>query len=120
MADLGTIGNPAVVIGGGITDGEYVRVNPTYFGANLADMRPNLSGRIQGVVTENSIPVPGARVLLYWRPSGQLVGTSFTDGDGYYEFAGLIPDPGVYAVVVQDKAGGTQYNDQIKSLTTPG
>lgn len=122
MADLGAVAKDGTALGGmaGLFLGCIIRTNPAYAGSGLGDMSTATGGRIQGVVTENSVPIKDCIVLLYYRPSGVLIGRKRTDADGYYEFNGLIPTPNLYSVVVQDLAGGTQYNDQIKSLTTPG
>lgn len=71
-------------------------------------------------MTEAGVPLKDATVLLYWRPTGLLCGRTYTDVNGAYTFSGLIAASNNYVVVLQDKEGGTIYNDVIRSLLTPG
>lgn len=113
MADLGAVGYEVVHAPAAHTLPFYAQPGPP----NSA--YPNQSGIIRGTVTELGTPVQGVKVLLYFRPTGILIGRTWTDADGFYEFTNLIPDA-LYSVVAQDVAGGTQYNDQIKAIITPG
>jgi hypothetical protein len=71
-------------------------------------------------MTEAGVPLNNANVLLYWRPSGLLCGRTSTNANGVYTFSGLVAASNNYVVVLQDKEGGTVYNDVIRSLLTPG
>ena len=111
MADLGAVGYE-------IVHGPQAHTLP-FYAKSGEPAYTNQSGVIRGTITELGTPVPGVKVLLYYRPTGVLIGRTWTDADGFYEFTNLIPEA-LYSVVAQDVAGGTQYNDQIKAIITPG
>lgn len=112
MADLGAIARTNRL--------SEFRVFPLYRVASIFDAMPDLSGTLVGSITESGTPIPNAVVHLYFRTSGVLIGRTFSAADGSYSFSGLDPTTSQYYVVALDPAGGTQYNDQIKSLLTPG
>jgi hypothetical protein len=113
MADLGTKGYE-------IAHGPSGHTLPWYatYGSP-AQAYPNQSGIIRGIVTELGTPVANVKVLLYYRPTGVMIGRTWTNANGEYQFNNLIPEA-LYSVVAQDVSGGTQYNDQIKAIITPG
>lgn len=93
---------------------------PWYYSNNARYWASDQSRVISGTVSESGTPIADCMVLLYWRPTGMLIGKTSTAKDGTYTFAGLIGGSSEYVVVAQDKAGGTVYNEIIKSLLTPG
>lgn len=93
---------------------------PWYYTTTARLHAADQSAVISGRKTESTVPVKDATVKLYWRPTGCLCGKTGTDQFGYYEFTGLVAGVDQYQVVMEDKPTGTQYNDQIKSMLTPG
>lgn len=109
MADLGSIGR-------GVVTSDCVRF-PLY-AVGTVDRQLSLLGVIEGNVTENGTPIADALIHLFWRSSMQCIGRTWTDANGDYQFTGLDTSK-TYVVIAQDKAGGTQYNDQIRALVAP-
>lgn len=114
MSDLGAITRaPDVAYQGSIT-------GPGYAGGTITAPFA-LNGDLSGAVSAGGSPVVGAKLYLYWRASMQMIARAFTDASGNYSFSGIAntgsPD---YTILAFDPAGGTQYNDQIMSLLTPG
>ncbi len=116
MADKGSITLTCFELFGDLS---CLRVNPSYFANTIADMAPDVSGIIRGIVTELGTPIPNCKVLLLYRPDGSVVQKTRTGDDGTYEFRSLIPQA-LYSVIALDPDGGTAYNDQIKSSVVPG
>jgi hypothetical protein len=78
---------------------------------------------LSGTVKESGVAQIGVIVRLYWRPNGLLVGSTFTDQYGAWSFSGLIKGTDGdtnYVVIALDPPTGTQYNDAIKALLSPG
>lgn len=115
MADLGAIARAPEAAGE--TQG-YIS-GPAYAGGTIQTPLA-LSGSLSGTVSAGGTPVQGVKLYLYWRTSMQMVARSFTDAAGHYTFTGLPPVSNSFAIVAFDPAGGTVYNDQWKSLLTPG
>lgn len=112
MADLGTLNGAKDIFPASCP-------GPWYRSSVPQDIAADQSGRFQGLVTELGTPIKDVKVLLYYRPTGMLVGKTWTDASGAFQFTGLIPQGDLYAVVAQDPAGGTVYNDQIKLGPAP-
>lgn len=125
MADLGTIsvrteGSTArnalplssiqagkVVARAGQLQAKYLYV-PFWNANNLAAIG---TGVLSGVVNDSAVPVPRCMVRLYYRPTGVLIRSAFTDAAGAFVFTALDPtDMQNYFVIAFDPAGGTQYN----------
>lgn len=114
MADLGAISRPSKV-------GEGARLLimfPAHVVSDVKVARPS-NGSIGGSVTESGTSVPNVRVFVIWRPSGKVIGTTFTDENGAWEIHGFDPTDDRYCVIIQDPEGGTAYNDAIYALIAP-
>jgi hypothetical protein len=76
-------------------------------------------GVLSGTVTESTVPVPNARVLLLWRPLGLLIGSKRTDSNGQFSFNRLDKASAQYAVMALDPDGGILYNAIVFDRLTP-
>lgn len=66
---------------------------------------------IGGAVTDAGSPVSHCMVRLYYRPTGTLIRSVFTDTSGLFSFTGLnAADTQNYFAVAFDPEGGVQYN----------
>lgn len=83
------------------------------------------TGTIAGVVTEGGIPVPFARVYVYFQRSGEKIGGAVCDASGNFTLPWLDPtvpgdpDDGKYFVVALDPRGGNRYNALIYDRVVP-
>jgi hypothetical protein len=88
-------------------------INPSihYLGdAPPSDGGPPNNGYITGVCLENGIPLGGCTVYLYYKPSGELIRTTESDGAGNFQFFSLNSSlTDYYAVAIHD-TGITSYN----------
>jgi hypothetical protein len=83
------------------------------------------AGRIEGVITENGTPVEGARVSLYYAPTGVIISREVTDVNGEYAFGknAALPvaidplDTTLYYVVAEDPTAVR--NAKIADRLTP-
>lgn len=77
--------------------------NPYYSSGAFTYTYPTVgipvSGSISGQVQENGTAVTGRRVLLYYRPTGQLINQTVSNAYGNYTFTGLEPSTSNYFVV---------------------
>jgi hypothetical protein len=120
MADKGTL-TPAAWLEGCEWFGPVGPAGAPYIGALPLSTPPlDLTRRISGTFTEAGQPLVDARIILHWRPNMIVVARTATDKSGYYQFNKLVAGSNNYVVVMQDKDGGTVYNDIIRSLLTPG
>lgn len=67
------------------------------------------SGRIVGQVLENKKPV-ARRVFCYHRRTGELVATTTSGDDGFYQFDNLVKGMTYYLVSIDEENDGTHYN----------
>lgn len=67
------------------------------------------SGQIIGQVLENKKPV-ARRVFCYHRRTGELVATTKSNDDGFYQFDNLAKGVMYYLVSIDEENDGTQYN----------
>jgi hypothetical protein len=89
---------------------------PWYAPLDVKRFRPQ-NGTVGGTVSEAGVPLEGVRVLLHWRRAMVCIGITYTNAAGEFLFTGLDPTAGSeYVVVIQDKVGGTVYNDAIFAL----
>jgi hypothetical protein len=111
MADLGLIGRRLV-------HPKWNLSFPLYAISGFPAIRQD--GTLSGTVLESGLPVAGVRVLVMYRKSGLPIGAAFTNAAGAWSVGGLNPDtPNAYAVWIQDKEGGTVYNDAIFASIVP-
>lgn len=118
MADLGTITvkMPEILV----------------YQTPIWDTRPGVqwfnvptNGAISGTVEEETSPgvyaaKAGITVRLYWRPTGQLIATTTSDGSGLFSFSGLDPTAtALYFTLAFDDTAGTVYNIVPADLLTP-
>ena len=90
------------------------------YATQLIAYRLNADGTLGGVITESGNPVFGVVIFLHWRKTMQVIAKTYTDASGSYSFADVDPARSTdYVVVIQDKAGGTVYNDAIFALVAP-
>lgn len=66
-------------------------------------------GKIIGQVLENKKPVV-RRVFCYHRRTGELVASTISDDNGYYELNNLIKGVEYYLVSIDEENDGTHYN----------
>ena len=122
MADRGAIGGNKFLAEND-SDGVRCPVQPyaqKYIGPGVAIAMLRQDGLLGGSVTEVGSPLANVRVLIYWWPSGLLIAGTMTDANGDWQLSGFDPtNSNNYAVVYQDKAGGTVYNDAIYALVAP-
>lgn len=77
----------------------HIATQPPYEGG------PPNNGTISGVCIENNVPVGGCKVHLYYKPTGELIRTMFSEGDGTFTFADLNQNiDEYYAVALLDGA----------------
>lgn len=57
-----------------------------------------ITGSISGQVQEQTIPVAGRLVKLYYKPTGDIIASTYSDINGNYSFAGLEPNATKYVV----------------------
>lgn len=121
MADKGAIGD--LVVG---FDDQFIQLlssrpceQPTYAPIDYKTFRPK-NGSIGGVISEAGVPIANVVVFLHWRKNMHRIERTFTDADGAFSFSGLDPTAeNDYVVVIQDREGGTVYNDAIFALVAP-
>ena len=100
---------------------EHLEQLPTWDGGSAMDYRlfPTIdrTGVISGTVKVLGVLQNKARVSLYYRKTGQLIQSTFTDSNGVFSFAcGLnrnVSD--YYAVAITDQP----YNAQVFDKLTP-
>lgn len=66
-------------------------------------------GQIVGQVLENNKPV-ARRVFCYHRHTGELVATTTSGDDGFYQFDNLVKGMVYYLVSIDEENDGTHYN----------
>ena len=82
-----------------LTTPHHVATQPPYEGG------PPNNGTISGVCIENNVPVGGCKVHLYYKPTGELIRTMYSEGDGTFTFEGLNQNiDEYYAVALLDGA----------------
>ena len=117
MADKGAIAKLPAVFPLKLSD--WVCRWPLYAPINYKTFRPT-NGTIGGVVSEAGIPIENVKVFLHWRKSMACIAIAYTNSSGAYSFTGLDPTAqNDYVVVIQDRDGGTVYNDAIFALVAP-
>ncbi|HOX27390.1 MAG TPA: SdrD B-like domain-containing protein [Candidatus Krumholzibacteria bacterium] len=91
---------------------------PPYATASIST-RLNADGNLGGTISESGNPINGVVVFLHWRQTMQVIAKTYTDANGEYSFSGLDPAMSEkYVVVIQDRPGGTVYNDAIYALAS--
>ena len=100
-----------------------VRRAPTYadgplYSDSLA-VPPEATGVYTNVVTQNGVPLPDCKVLMFWRNNDRLVGAVRTDSDGRFTFTNLIPLAEGYYVIVFDRNSVGLQNALILDRVTP-
>lgn len=114
--------NPKVLSDGKAVD--RVTLVP-YWEATSSWFPVPVTGTLYGVVLENGVPVPYAKVYLYFRRTGERISTTLTNPDGSFSFIGLDPttpadpDQGKYFIVALDPDGGVRYNALIYDRVVP-
>lgn len=78
------------------------------------------TGSLSGKVQVESIDTPNIQVRLYYRPTGQIIKSTFTNSSGVWTFEGLETGSDDYYVLAVDPDGGTSYNvvvyDRVEAI----
>lgn len=102
---------------------EHLEYMPTWLSMgtsadNAIFLTENRDGIISGTVKVQGILQFKARVLLYYRKSGELIQSTFTDSDGKFSFAcGLnrnVAD--YYAVAITEQPFNAQVFDKLQPI----
>lgn len=119
MADVGAIARglaftSVVKLAGNYSGQLKARANgfnkyavPTKFYSAPVSIGGNNNGVISGVINESGVgPMSGALVRLYYRPTGGMIGQTFTDASGFYQFKYLdSTDANAYTVLAMSRYG---------------
>jgi hypothetical protein len=95
---------------------------PTWEGGSVMDFRlfPTVdrNGKISGTVKVQGVLQNKARVSLYFRKTGALIQSTFTDANGVFSFAcGLNRDVAdYYAVAITDQPYNAQVFDKLQPI----
>lgn len=77
-------------------------------------------GAISGIATyDDDSPAIGAKVFVFDRVGGQLLGNGITDTNGEFSFSRIPTIPSGVLVVALDPDGGTSYNAIVYDKVVP-
>ncbi|QIQ65282.1 hypothetical protein 19_00032 [Pseudomonas phage Epa19] len=79
----------------------------------------SVRGYVRQLANQQEVPVKNARVRLYLRSTGVMVGTAITAEDGSYEFQRLMYDSSAYYAIALDPDGEPLQNSLILDRLTP-
>lgn len=79
----------------------------------------SVRGYVRQLANQQEVPIKNARVRLYLRSTGVMVGSATTAEDGSYEFQRLMYDSSAYYAVALDPDGEPLQNSLILDRLTP-